>query len=230
MPIKYAILSDTHFAHKHMLDFERARGARFSSIEQHDEFMCRLWEDTAKKLGRQKTDTDFYFLGDLGRPSQEIHEHLIEVRASNPSVRFVWILGNHDSQETVSEYKDIFDEVEDNPVWISHRVLLSHRPQIVWPGQVNVHGHTHAATLNDPRFLCASVAQANFMPITDKYVASVLGKMDPPDYRFLWEPWADMYKFDKYKTDVVKDKCGNIDLAASRVLQYIQRQERNYNE
>lgn len=130
----------------------------------------------------------------------------------------------------MSEYKDIFDEVEDNPIWISHRVLLSHRPQIVWPGQINVHGHTHAATLNDPRFLCASVAQANFMPVTDKYVASVLGKMDPPDYRFLWEPWADMYKFDKYKTDVVKDKCGNIDLAASRVLQYIQRQERNDNE
>ena len=151
MPIKYAILSDTHFAHKHMLDFERARGARFSSIKRHDEFMCWLWEDTAKKLGRQKTDTDFYFLGDLGKPSEEIHEHLIEVRAGNPSVRFVWICGNHDSLEIVSEYKDIFDEVENNPVWISHRVLLSHRPQIVWPGQVNVHGHTHAATLNAPR-------------------------------------------------------------------------------
>ena len=214
------IISDTHFGDKGVLNFEGRRGKRFKTIEEHDEYLCRKWEDAAARL--DKRGGTLYFLGDFGRPSKQIHERLASCKEDNPDTFFVWVRGNHDSDDIVLEYgPDCFHAIYDNPLWISHRVMLSHRPQIVWPGQLNVHGHTHSATLDDSRFLCASAAMVDFNFISEKQVASALGKMNKPDYRFLWEPWADMYKFDEYKTNVVKDKTGDIDLAASRAVQHL---------
>ena len=44
--------------------------------------------------------------------------------------------------------------------------------------------------------------------------------------RFLYEPYAEMYKFTQPKEDVIMDKNGRIDLSASRLLQRINTEKR----
>ena len=50
--------------------------------------------------------------------------------------------------------------------------------------------------------------------------------------RFLYEPYAEMYRFTQPKEDVIMDRDGRIDLSASRTLQRIhteQRKQENNN-
>ena len=69
---KYFITSDWHLNHSDcdgrfgILNFER--GSKFSTIQEHDEYIVSLVEKWLKKLGEDDT---FYFLGDFGRPDSQ---------------------------------------------------------------------------------------------------------------------------------------------------------------
>ena len=211
--------SDWHLNHCNdantdgILKFER--GDKFATIQEHDKYVVDLVRQWLKKL--HKDDT-FYFLGDFGRPTSDTFYELLYI-FKTAKCRKVAIRGNHDHEAETVQLKRLFDEVYDYPIWISNRIILSHFPCAVWKDQLNIHGHLHGSVLDSPNYLCASLHVANYQPINSHIANGCLGRLPKYNRRFLWEPWADKYRFTQKKEDVVYDKNGNIDLAASRVMQ-----------
>lgn len=213
------ITSDFHFGHKKILETERF--ARFKTIEDHDEFIVKFFEDICRKM---KQEDAFWFLGDFGRPSEE-HIKRMKRAASETYGKCLAILGNHDKEEEQELMDQIFDHVYDVPQFINRRLVLSHEPFPQMAPVLNTSGHLHGSTLDLTNYLCASIHVANYQPITSQRIQSQLGKMDKWNMKFLYEPWADKYKFTQKKPEVIMDANKRIDLAASRALQRLKQQE-----
>ena len=213
------ITSDFHFGHKKILETERF--ARFKTIEDHDEFIVKFFEDICRKMKQEDT---FWFLGDFGRPSEE-HIKRMKRAASETYGKCLAILGNHDKEEEQELMDQIFDHVYDVPQFVNRRLVLSHEPFPQMAPVLNVSGHLHGSTLDLTNYLCASIHVANYQPITSQRIQSQLGKMDKWNMKFLYEPWADKYKFTQKKPEVIMDANKRIDLAASRALQRLKQQE-----
>ena len=215
----FLITSDWHFGHandvntKGILAFER--GNKFNTIQEHDKYITECIEKWLHKLAPEDT---FYFLGDFGRPNSKTLSELVRIFVEAKCHK-VAIRGNHDHETETEIMKTLFDEVYDYPVYISNRIVLSHFPCNVWKDQINIHGHLHGSVLNSPNHVCASIHVAQYQPINNHIINGCLGRLSKYNRRFLWEPWADKYQFTQKKKDVVYDKDGNIDLAASRVIQ-----------
>lgn len=213
------ITSDFHFGHKKILETERF--ARFKNIEDHDEFIVKFFENICRKM---KKGDSFWFLGDFGKPSEEHLNRLY--KASCDTAGDCWaILGNHDKEEEQSNMRYLFDYIYDVPQFINRRLVLSHEPFPQMAPVLNVSGHLHGSTLDLTNYLCASIHVANYQPITSQRIQSQWGKMDKWNMKFLYEPWADKYKFTQKKPEVIMDTNKRIDLAASRVLQRLKQKE-----
>ena len=78
----------------------------------------------------KKNDT-FICLGDVGS-----REYAAQIKAGHK----VLLLGNHDRKK---DYKDIFDEIYDGPLFIAEKILLSHEPVYGLSWCLNIHGHDH---------------------------------------------------------------------------------------
>ena len=219
--------SDWHFNHGHdnntggILKFER--GSKFATIQEHDKYIVELIRKWLKKLAK---DDIFYFLGDFGSPTNETITELGAI-FGEACCKTVAIRGNHDHETETGIMKTLFDEVYDYPIWISHRIVLSHFPCAVWKDQLNIHGHLHGSVLDSPNHLCASLHVAGYQPINNNIANGCLGRLPKYNRRFLWEPWADKYRFTQKKEDCIYDKNGNIDLAASRVMQCLNQRPHN---
>lgn len=213
--------SDWHFNHKEFLKFER--GSKFATIQEHDRYIVELIRKWLKKLAK---DDIFYFLGDFGRPTNETITELGAI-FGEACCKTVAIRGNHDHETETEIMKTLFDEVYDYPIWISHRIVLSHFPCAVWKDQLNIHGHLHGSVLDSPNHLCASLHVAGYQPINNSIANGCLGRLPKYNRRFLWEPWADKYRFTQKNEDCIYDKDGNIDLAASRVMQCLNQRPHN---
>ena len=212
--MSYLCSADWHFNHREILDFER--GNKFDTIQEHDKCIVGLVRQWLNKLG---TDDTFYFLGDFGRPTEETLQELFKI-FQDARCHTVAIRGNHDHEEETAIMRQLFDEVYDYPIYISDRLILSHRPHVEMDTSVlNISGHLHSSTLNLPNYMCASLHVNGYKPITDKQIQSKLGSLPKRDIRFLWEWFAPYYKFTQKKDDVIYDKNGNIDLSASRFIQ-----------
>lgn len=216
----YIIVSDFHFSHGKsdgtggILEFEH--GNKFTTIQEHDYFIMNC---IIKWLSKLTKDDTFYFLGDFGRPTDTTIVTLVEIFGKSPCHKIA-IRGNHDHEQETALMKTLFDEVYDYPIYISDRIILSHRPHVEMDQSVlNISGHLHGSTLNLPNYMCASIHVNNYKPITSQQIQGKLGSLPKRDIRFLWEWFAPYYKFTQKKEDVVYDKDGNIDLAASRVMQ-----------
>ena len=77
-----------------------------------------------------RNDT-FICLGDVGSS-----DYAAQIKAGHK----VLLLGNHDRRK---DYKDIFDEIYEGPLFISEKILLSHEPVYGLPWCLNIHGHDH---------------------------------------------------------------------------------------
>lgn len=216
----FVISSDWHFNHFNdentdgILKFER--GSKFATIQEHDKYIVELIRKWFKKLTKDDT---FYFLGDFGRPNREIFYELLRIFA-DAKCQTVAIRGNHDGEAETVQMGQLFDEVHDYPIYISDRIILSHRPHVeIDQSVLNISGHLHGSTLTLPNYMCASLHVNGYKPITDKQAQGKLGSLPKRDIRFLWEWFAPYYKFTQKKEDCIYDKDGNIDLAASRVMQ-----------
>lgn len=209
----YAIISDTHFGHKNILQFERK--GRFNDIQEHDETILSIWE---KCVGSLKDGDTFYFLGDFCAEGQEgVYADRLASCMSESPCRKVMVMGNHDKTVDRQLLTELFDEVCDYPIYISNRVVLSHFPCAVYSSQVNVHGHTHGMELYDRNHMCASIHVNRYRPLTNKNVEGRVGKVDNWCTKFLYEPWAADYKLTQSHDDVIADANHRIDLSASRL-------------
>ena len=199
-------VSDPHFGHKAIASFERHC---FNSTQEHDDFLIEKFAQWATKL---KPEDEFWVLGDWGDT-----EYLLLMDMFECKTYFVY--GNHDLQADIKKFKLYFDEVYEYPVYLSNKLVVSHIPVAVFEDQINIHGHLHGAVLDSNNYICCSLHVANYTPINDNNINGRFGQIPKYNRRFLWEPFAHMMKFTQEKADVVKDKNGRIDLAASRVLQ-----------
>ena len=218
--MSFLCTSDWHLHHAKdndtggILKFER--GNRFGTIQEHDSCIVELVRRWIKKLGK---DDVFYFLGDFGRPTDETFQELKGI-FQKAHCHTVAIRGNHDHEAETEQLKELFDEVHDYPIYISDRIILSHRPHVEMDTSVlNISGHLHGSTLSLPNYMCASIHVNDYKPITSKQAQGKLGSLPKRDIRFLWEWFAPYYKFTQKKEDCIYDKDGNIDLAASRMMQ-----------
>lgn len=85
--------SDSHFNHLEILKFER--GKRFANIQEHDEYILNCWDFWMTKA--DKRDGEFWFLGDFGKPSEELFDKIKRVFDAHPC-RKCAIFGNHDGE------------------------------------------------------------------------------------------------------------------------------------
>jgi len=125
-------ISDTHFGHKNILEYE-PEARPFSSLEEMHETMIERWNSVVS------TNDVVYHLGDFA-----FGKHNIKIAARlNGKKRLV--LGNHDTYPT-ADYLEYFDKLYGCVFW--ERRVLSHIP--VHPNglgtrwMLNIHGHLHS--------------------------------------------------------------------------------------
>lgn len=196
-------LSDLHFGHKNIIEFERHQ---FATIQEHDEYLMKMLNNLA---GKVKDTDEVYVLGDWGDTG---YLYLMDMF----SCKTIFLYGNHDYEDDYSKFEQYFDEVHKYPFFISKKIVLSHEPVAVYDDTVNVHGHLHGSVLQDDNHYCVSVHVIQYKPVSDRAVLNRFSKLPKYTRRFLWEPYADKYRFTQPKDEVIKDKRGNIDLSATR--------------
>lgn len=148
-------IGDTHFGHKNIINFESVKPFRpFASIEEHDEELVKRWNRVVRK-----GDTVWH-LGDFAFGSK----HIATAGRLNGQKKLV--LGNHDHYPS-SEYLKYFDKLYGAAT--IEGMLLTHIPVAgdqVGRFGVNIHGHLHTGTMNDPRYINVSAEQINLTPIS----------------------------------------------------------------
>lgn len=202
-------VSDTHFSHKNILKFERSKD--FETIYEHDNYISRLFAEWAEKWLPGST---LYFLGDFGNPDYLWVFNLL--RDKGIIVNFLY--GNHDQRDNLYELDKYVDNIFYYPIYLNHRLVISHFPVAAYEDTICVHGHLHGAKLSLPNYVCASIAVNNYQPISLQYVNGIYSKLPKFDRRFLYEPYAEYHQFTQPKEDCIYDKSGRIDLSASRLF------------
>jgi calcineurin-like phosphoesterase family protein len=131
MPENIFFISDTHFNHAKIMEYEKRL---FKTVEEMNEYMIKVWNDTIKKSDR------VYHLGDFSFHDQSRIAQRLNGR------KFL-IIGNHDyvNKETsnlfewVGSYKKI--KVNDQVI------VMCHYPFKEWEmkqfGSWNLFGHCH---------------------------------------------------------------------------------------
>lgn len=112
------LLSDTHFGDPECL--------------MMDENWITPEEQLAIINDLVKTNDTFVCLGDVGDPA-----FAARIKARQK----ILILGNHDKRR---DYRGIFTEIYEGPLFISEKILLSHEPVTGLPWCLNIHGHDHS--------------------------------------------------------------------------------------
>ena len=151
--------SDLHLGHERVIEFhDQFRGKRLgvTTIEQHDEMIYDLWNDTVNKR-----DT-IYIMGDVGFTLDRIKQL--------PGTKKL-ILGNHD-RRTAKEYLTIFDDII-GPVkykkhWLSHFPI--HESEL-WNRPV-IHGHTHSKGVESEMYVNVSVEMTKGKPVNYQDIVS----------------------------------------------------------
>jgi calcineurin-like phosphoesterase family protein len=168
------LTSDTHFGHVGVTKFLREDGTKlrpWDSVEEMDEAMVKLWNETVKPTDK------VYHLGDvvINRKSLKIMHRLNGDK--------VLIRGNHDIFRD-DEYREHFREIR--AYHVMNGMILSHIPlheASLGRFGVNIHGHLHSnrvmkargvhadtgeviySNYIDPRYHCVCVEQTDFRPI-----------------------------------------------------------------
>lgn len=148
------IISDTHFHHKKVIEFEKEHRP-FDSIEEHDETLVQNWNSTVNPK-----DT-VYHLGDVYFGGRDNHHILGKLNG----VKHL-IMGNHDCYP-LGIYQKYFGKIFGACTF--RGTIFTHVP--IHPSQFenrfvgNIHGHLHSRKIDDPRYACVSVEQTGLKPI-----------------------------------------------------------------
>jgi calcineurin-like phosphoesterase family protein len=153
------VISDTHFGHANILNFQREDGSPlrdFSCAEEMDQHIVDKWNSTVRPQDH------VYHLGDVAMRK----EHLSTVKRCNGHKRLV--RGNHDIFRT-KDYLEYFDEIYASRVLDG--LIFTHIPiHINSLGRftANVHGHTHTMPQGTfgPNYYNVSVEMMNYTPVS----------------------------------------------------------------
>jgi calcineurin-like phosphoesterase family protein len=149
-------MSDPHFGHRKMVEFTRADGTKlrpFDTVEEMDRAIVERWNACVADGDR------VYLLGDVAFNRRSI-QPVRELKG-----RKVLVRGNHD-ELNLRDYAELFDDVRG--LVSKPNFVMSHAP--IHPScmdrwKLNIHGHLHDKTLDDPRYACVSVEQTGYAPV-----------------------------------------------------------------
>lgn len=150
------VISDTHFGHARMLEFKDKDGnpvRRFESAEEMDQYMVERWNSVVGPKDR------VYHLGDVA-----INRRCIET-VGRCNGKKVLIKGNHDIFR-LKDYAPFFEDIRAYKVF-HPKAILSHipiHPDSLERFALNLHGHLHLQTLDDPRYLNMCVEHWDYTP------------------------------------------------------------------
>lgn len=161
------LISDTHFGHQKACEFLNDNGSKmrpWDTAEEMDEAIVKNWNSVVGPKDK------VYHLGDvvIGK------KHLKTLERLNGDK--VLIRGNHDIFQ-LEHYLPYFRDIRG--VHVLDEFILSHIPlhraSVKERWKANVHGHLHPYRVKynlgygeeiDPRYLCVSVEQINYTPIS----------------------------------------------------------------
>ena len=204
------ILSDTHFGHKKILDFERFN---FKSIEEHDDFIVEKWNSVIKEKDI------VYHLGDVIFAQSKDSLQCILSKLNGYKIL---IKGNHDKKTNNYYLKNGFDEVYNHPVYYSDNIILSHQPVLEAynnPYVINIHGHLHGANLNLKNFICVAMDQIHYTPVNIEAIVKISNELKTRKNSFLNEWYGKYYNFYIDK-GIVYDENGDVDLKKTKSIIY----------
>lgn len=145
-------ISDLHLGHAKVLEFSPNRFG--SCIEEHDEWIVDSWNKT---VGKKDT---IWVLGDLAMSKDSLH-HLERLKGFKKLV-----LGNHDVA-SISNYIKYFSQIRSmvnfKDAWLTHCPI---HPNEFRKKRINVHGHVHNNSVDDPRYVNVCVEKLNAIPIS----------------------------------------------------------------
>lgn len=153
--MKVRFISDLHFGHENLA--KNLRG--FDSAIEHDEFIIQSWNDV---VTNSKDIT--YILGDITMEHSKFY-YLLDRLIGIKHV----ILGNHDRRQDVKKLLNNVDSVS-GMINYKKQFILSHCP--VHPTELdyryshNIHGHVHANTLGDKRYINVCCEVIDYKPKT----------------------------------------------------------------
>lgn len=166
---KVYIISDHHFFHKNIIDYERPE---FSSVYEMNEYMIDNHNKTVLN------DDIVIFLGDFSFKKIEIEDTVKQMNGYK-----YLLLGNHDSNDLKKNYKKLgFEGIFTNPIkyqdnYLSHysfrdkslatdihyKLLLKefrHNPK-----GINYHGHEHGERDNSDKYFNVSCETLKYEPL-----------------------------------------------------------------
>lgn len=147
------IISDTHFGHKRILEFEAA-ARPFATIQEHDWMLVQKWNTVVKPK-----DTVWH----LGDVFFGVDGHTI-LASLNGLKKLV--LGNHDHyrMEIYQRYfSKIYGAAQEQGCILTH--IPVHPEQLEKRYRLNIHGHKHSKKIDDNRYVCVSAEHTGLAPI-----------------------------------------------------------------
>ena len=147
------VTADTHFGHKKIIEFEAA-ARPFATIEEHDRALVERWNATVR------THDTVWHLGDVYFGT---NGHFI-LAALNGVKKLV--LGNHDHHPLAiyqQYFSRIFGAAEHAGCILTHVPI--HPQQLERRYRLNLHGHMHSKSMEDPRYVCVSVERTGLAPM-----------------------------------------------------------------
>ena len=151
--------SDLHLGHKKVIEFHegfRAKCMGVSTIQEHDEMICDLWNETINKRDI------IYILGDLGYDLDPLRKLPGHKRL---------LMGNHDERH-VYDYLEYFDNIIGPIKYKKH--WLAHFPPVENElyGRPVIHGHTHSTGVADERYINVCVEMTRGKPVNYQDIKS----------------------------------------------------------
>ncbi|OXM82827.1 phosphoesterase [Paenibacillus rigui] len=155
MPKVYMI-SDHHFGHKHIIDFE---SRPFTDAEEMTETMIERWNAVVGKEDRVIHLGDFSFLN-----MEKTRSIVSRLNGSK-----MLIMGNHDRGRSRAWWLEAgFQEVSEHGIIYNGFFLLSHEPMYMNKHMpyVNIHGHIHGQKYEGKQYINVCVEHWDYTPIS----------------------------------------------------------------
>ncbi|CAG7645273.1 metallophosphoesterase [Paenibacillus allorhizosphaerae] len=149
------VISDHHFGHKQIIDFE---SRPFADVDEMNAAMIDKWNAVVGK------DDKVYHLGDFSFLNREKTQAIV---SRLNGYKFL-IMGNHDRGRTRSWWLDVgFHEVSEYPIVYNGFYFLSHEPMYMNKHMpyVNIHGHIHGQKYEGAQYINVSVELWNYEPL-----------------------------------------------------------------
>ena len=160
------ITSDQHFGHKRIIEY---CNRPFESVPQMNEYMIEQWNSV---VGKQD---EVICLGDFALVPKEKLCEIVERLNGTKSL----ILGNHDKRNPQIYTDAGFRFVYNHPIILENKFILSHYPQPIGEGYVNIYGHIHTNPQREtisPNGVCMCVERWNYKPISFKEIKERISK------------------------------------------------------